>query len=411
MPHRSEAPNMDHIDALTGLRGVAAFSVVLAHYTVRWTEEFNGESIYPYGDIVPSWLAPSLPVMAFGVNLFFLISGFVMVALLRNSTGLFDFTLRRLSRLWPVLILCSALTTLIIMGVGIHHRYESLAGWAVTPTEFISSILFVDPMDFGRITGQTGLDWVDGAYWTLWIDVRFYLLVAAVYWLFSDRRSFAIAWTCVQAASILVLILQFYLETPMSWIPGALLQPSYLYWFTLGMAASYHIQLKETRLALLLGVAGSIGLALESVIAARMFFGGDIAPQLAIYLSLVGLFLFTLVKSPVTPFLTLRSVLLIGYVSFPLYIFHQRAGISAMVFFSDLGVPPLLILPLVTALVLLVAMGLHYFFEKPVRNLAIKFAGPFVTRLENRLAITKFRKGRTAEQQEEVREESLRAAF
>ncbi|MBY9067957.1 acyltransferase [Hyphomonas sp. WL0036] len=393
-------PPSGHVDALTGLRGVAAFSVVLAHFTIRWTEQFNGESIYPYGDIVPSWLTPSLPVLAFGVNLFFLISGFVMVAFLRHSTSLFDFTVRRLSRLWPVLILCSALTTLIIMGVGIHNRFESLQGWAVTPLEFVSSILFIDPADIGRMTGNPNLDWVDGAYWTLWVDVRFYVLVAIVYRLFSDRKNFAIAWVFIQAISVAILFLQSYLEVPVHWTAGAILQPSYLYWFTLGMAACYYVQLKERDLAFMLAAAGAIALVLESVISARLYFDGAVLPQLGIYLGLVLVFSLSLFKSPITPLLTGRTVLLLGAVSFPLYIFHQRAGLTAMVFFDDLGVPTQLILPLVTALVVAIAIALHFFVERPVRQLALKITGPWVNRAEHKFAFAKFRKGRTVAQME-----------
>lgn len=144
-------------------------------------------------------------MMIIGVNLFFLISGFVMAIMLRHSAGLADFALRRLSRIGPVLILAATLTTLIIHTSGIHHRLESLPDWGVTKLELVSSILMVDPAFLGGVVGKPGSTWVDGDYRALWVDIRFYILVALTCWLFSGRTSFAGAWIAVQLASMALL--------------------------------------------------------------------------------------------------------------------------------------------------------------------------------------------------------------
>ncbi|WP_213268730.1 hypothetical protein [Hyphomonas sp.] len=120
-----------------GMRGLAAIWGLLAHYTIGWTQEYKGQSICAYGDILSDWLRPGPPVLACGVKHFFFISGFVTAALLRNSTSLFYFTLRQLSMLWPARVVCTTLTTPAIMVSGNYLRYDSNAGWEFYAVEFL----------------------------------------------------------------------------------------------------------------------------------------------------------------------------------------------------------------------------------------------------------------------------------
>ncbi|MDP3459295.1 MAG: acyltransferase family protein, partial [Hyphomonas sp.] len=139
----AESVSASHrLDALDGLRGIAAVLVVIYHFTARWTERENGESLYPHGD----GLLEALPFVnllgLYGVSLFFLISGFVIIMTLERSTGIADFAVRRASRLWPTMIVCATLTTLLISLSGIHLRFESIAEWEIQPIEYLSSIVF-----------------------------------------------------------------------------------------------------------------------------------------------------------------------------------------------------------------------------------------------------------------------------
>src|SRR5215472_5135330 len=79
------------IRGLDGLRGIAAVSVLLFHYTVVY-----GQLIGPIGP---------LPFVAtygrHGVDLFFIISGFVILMTVDNSRNVTDFIVSRFARLFP----------------------------------------------------------------------------------------------------------------------------------------------------------------------------------------------------------------------------------------------------------------------------------------------------------------------
>ena len=105
-----------------------------------------------------------------GVDLFFVLSGFLMGRLVlkeRARTGRFDgrrFTARRLLRLWPVL-------------------YVFLAVHAVLGAEPVSSYLWQNALHVQNYTG-TSLEHL----WSLAVEEHFYLLLAALFPLFARRR-------------------------------------------------------------------------------------------------------------------------------------------------------------------------------------------------------------------------------
>ena len=105
-----------------------------------------------------------------GVDLFFVLSGFLMGQLVlreRSRTGSFDgrrFTARRLLRLWPVL-------------------YVFLAVHAVLGTEPAGSYLWQNALHVQNYTG-TSL----AHLWSLAVEEHFYLLLAVLFPLFVRRR-------------------------------------------------------------------------------------------------------------------------------------------------------------------------------------------------------------------------------
>ena len=123
----------------------------------------HGASLTPYAQV------PALyPVAAYGwlgVELFFLISGFVIcMSSIGHTLG--EFVTSRITRLYPAYWFAIVLTTAVLL----LWPGQSRCRWsdvAVNLTMF-----------------QSGYDLpsVDAVYWTLWIELHFYVLFAIVVW-------------------------------------------------------------------------------------------------------------------------------------------------------------------------------------------------------------------------------------
>ena len=81
---------------LDGLRSVAIIWVVIFHYSTYWTSVGDGPNILPYDDALV-WL-PLASLGGYGVSLFFIISGFVIMLSLERAQSLVGFAGARLWR-------------------------------------------------------------------------------------------------------------------------------------------------------------------------------------------------------------------------------------------------------------------------------------------------------------------------
>ncbi|MGL4264969.1 MAG: acyltransferase family protein, partial [Afipia sp.] len=88
--------------ALDGLRGVAILLVMGFHYFYHLESYYYKSTLYPYGETFSNVLVFKYGYM--GVELFFIISGFVIAMTLESSRSVIDFVIRRFVRIWPALI-------------------------------------------------------------------------------------------------------------------------------------------------------------------------------------------------------------------------------------------------------------------------------------------------------------------
>src|SRR5450631_2490401 len=108
----------ERIDILDGLRGVAVLAVIGFHYFSRWTFPLNEKNLYPYGDVFAH--VPFFRFGYLGVNLFFLVSGFVITLTLARCNSSREFFVKRFSRLMPAMVLASSATFLIVRLLPTH---------------------------------------------------------------------------------------------------------------------------------------------------------------------------------------------------------------------------------------------------------------------------------------------------
>lgn len=152
MPSAS-APRLTVVDLL---RFVAAMAVLFFHFTARDHQRWGDE--LPF-QVFP-WLSEVSRYGYLGVHLFFVISGFVILtSAWRRSGG--AFVASRVSRLYPAYWLAVLLTATL------RWLWPSFEGR--TPTEVLVNLTMLqDLFEVPR---------VDGVYWTLWVELQFYLLI------------------------------------------------------------------------------------------------------------------------------------------------------------------------------------------------------------------------------------------
>ncbi|MER6199135.1 acyltransferase [Streptomyces sp. NPDC001586] len=175
--------------ALDGLRLVAALMVVFHHYVGYGGNADASKNAWtkPVDVVFPtaSWLASYTWT---GVELFFIISGFV-ICMSSWGRSLGDFFTSRVVRLYPAYWLGVLLTTVVV----------TLWPLVVQPLGLKDVLLNLTMLQEPFRVGS-----VDAVYWTLWVELRFYLLFALVVWKGVTYRRvvlFCALWT---VASILV---------------------------------------------------------------------------------------------------------------------------------------------------------------------------------------------------------------
>ncbi|CAN5444656.1 acyltransferase [soil metagenome] len=165
------------LDWLQVLRGVAALGVVMSHCAVYLVVDANTR-----------WLTGALDHLGSGVDLFFIISGFIMVHTTMNDTGglrsAVRFVAKRMQRIWPAYIVL----TLVF---GFAEYGWRLIGDDATRLMLVKSLLFV-PGSYDTIFANQ----VIGPGWTLGFEMYFYA-VFAVSLLFVRWRWLFLAIWCV----------------------------------------------------------------------------------------------------------------------------------------------------------------------------------------------------------------------
>ncbi|MGW1723536.1 acyltransferase family protein [Streptomyces sp. NPDC002306] len=151
--------------AIDGLRLLAALMVAVHHYAGTWRVNQPDNLVWdrPVSDIMPTvfrfgaygWI---------GVEIFFVISGFVICMSCWGRTPR-QFFVSRVIRLYPAYWAGIALTTIVVVALpGVWDRQQA------------REIL----LNFTMLQSGSGVSNIDGVYWTLWSELRFYLLFLVV---------------------------------------------------------------------------------------------------------------------------------------------------------------------------------------------------------------------------------------
>lgn len=321
------------LDYLDGLRGVAILSVAAWHYTNSGYERF-----FPYGSMFSS--IPGLDHGWIGVDIFFLISGFVILMTLERCSNFLEFMARRWLRLFPAMLIAS----LEIFGISRllgaympHGRPDAV--------NLLPGLTFVIPTFWQTVIGIP-VDELDGVFWTLYVEMGFYLIFGLLYFSLGWRRgllALTAIWLGVLAAAQLA-------ETTgsvalSSWVGVAQWSgAAYFGWFVSG-ALFLKAGVERSRLLF----ATAIFAGLVSACTSGLWQPDDVLSCLY----LVGCVLFftaAQISARLQRLLGGRFLLFAGAISYPLYLLHNEIGIGLIGAFG--AVLPAMLWPLIPLLML-----------------------------------------------------------
>ena len=196
---------------LDSLRGLAALAVVFYHYTTRYQLDF--------GHIKKPYLL-NFEYGSLGVQLFFIISGFVIFMTLLNVKSLFEFIYKRMSRLYPAYIFAVILTATLVHIFILPDRMTSLK---------------VTLINLTMLEGfMRNIPAVDGVYWTLTVELAFYILMGFIY-VTKLIKKIEIVCIAQLLISFLLLVLTEYFHNPILSVAKLILIPQYCNLFIAGI--------------------------------------------------------------------------------------------------------------------------------------------------------------------------------
>jgi peptidoglycan/LPS O-acetylase OafA/YrhL len=147
------APGRDYYYGIDLIRFAAALMVSFFHIGFScWASPTSGGAAM----LRDAYALPELADVTWfgwvGVEIFFVISGFVIASSAEGATPL-SFIRSRVLRLYPAVWICATATALLLLAVGLLS----------SPKRYLASMLLVP-------TGP----WIDGQYWTLGVEIVFY---------------------------------------------------------------------------------------------------------------------------------------------------------------------------------------------------------------------------------------------
>ncbi|MDM7861400.1 acyltransferase [Alteromonas sp. ASW11-36] len=305
---------------LDALRGIAAMAVVVYHLVYRYHELYGHQGLPVYWSYFGQY----------GVQLFFMISGFVIYWTLDRIQTPIEFVISRFSRLYPVYWVAIAVTFAVTLLLGLPDRTVSVA------TAFKNLAMFHE---------YFAVPHVDGVYWTLTLELTFYaymfllLIVGQRYW----------------ATPLLMLIvianmgLGYVSEVP-RWAQLVTLD-GYGQFFLFGVALQ---DWQKGRSKLLAGLA--------MLFAAALTLTASTVLVTAIYLVLMAVFWATF--KGYVPFMNSRVLVWLGAISYSLYLIHQNVGYAILYRLSEF-MPSVAAVTIAVGLVTLLAYGLNRVVEVP----------------------------------------------
>ncbi|MEU3544217.1 acyltransferase family protein [Streptomyces paromomycinus] len=324
---------------LDGLRLLAALMVLAYHYiTLRdgWGDDPQAFSPLVYHLSEYGWL---------GVEVFFLISGFV-ICMSAWGRSLGDFVTSRVSRLYPAYWVAVLLTAAVLT---VWPNVRSADNWETVLTNLT------------MLQQGLGVPDVDDAYWTLFIELKFYLLFAVVVFRGVTYRR------CVLFCGLWTVAGVVALKSNSDLLSVWAIAP-YSPYFIAGIA--FYLMHRFRPTALLWAIVAVSFLLAQHYLHGRLVMNlgakADLAQGWPVRLAVLAAFaLMAAIALGWFDRLQWRWLSTAGSLTYPLYLLHMYVGFTLIDLLRD-RVPALALLPGIVLLMLALSWLVHRFVERPL---------------------------------------------
>lgn len=328
------------IEVLDALRGVAVLSIVLMHYTTNFrtiyglsnTETFD----FKYGYL--------------GVQLFFMISGFVIFMTLDNVKSSKEFIVKRFVRLYPTYWLCILITLAVIYFSDFDKLKVNLSDIPWNFTMF---------QDF--FTPYITIRHIDGVYWSLMPELFFYGFMLTLYHfkLFNHIKIIGFIW-------LLISVIYYTLDLH-AFKLGIIFNLRWSPFFFAGIM--FYILWRDNNEKKKIENYILILFSLLSYLIINLFkIEGSLESNNVegFVVSLFFIFFLLFVNHKLDFLGKIKPLLFLGKISYPWYLLHQNIGYIILYFlftFSEFNSIYILLIPM--AITILLAYWITQYFEKP----------------------------------------------
>jgi len=279
-----------------------------------------------------------------GVECFFVISGFV-ICMSSWGRSVADFFISRVVRLMPAYLFAVLVTAAVL-------TLWPLADGRPQPTHVLYHLTFLHPF--------LGIPDFDTVYWTLFIELKFYLL-------FTIVVHFGLTYRRVVLFCVLWTVASLYAQFAGPWVFFVIVEPRFTNYFVAGI--TLYLMYRYGPNLLLWCMLGT------SMILSLFFLNGQVEPfntgrhimsfPVAALITLGFFLLMTAVALGWLSWLRWRGLMVLGALTYPLYLMHAQLS-RVIIFHFHRSVQPVLLLCLLVVGVLVLAYLVHRLVERPV---------------------------------------------
>ena len=321
---------------LDALRAIAAINLVLFHFTWVYAEKFGYSS-----DLGFKW-----PFGAYGVEMFFILSGFVnSMSLLRRGKPV-DFVAARLIRIIPIFLLVIIANLWILQLAPMNQPVSS--------GQFLANMTLLP-----RVLGY---ECVDPVMWTLQIEMMFYATLVILFRVGGLRRYF-IGWGSLLACSLILCPSLDALAAnhgDAAWfLAGTTIRRLMLLDFVPLFAIGFLLYMIKT------GVGKKwqnlLGMAAAAFVFHSIDHGKHNPAVTVMIIALVAACAYGKV-----PVLRFKPLIYVSTISYALYLCHNNLGSAIIHRFDQAGVPPVVCFAIGVAFSFSLAIIITHRIEQPM---------------------------------------------